>query len=184
MQNIGIYALYWWEQDLVYIGLSQDLHSRKLEHLSKLERTVHTNYKVQSAYNLYGIPDFIILENCSISELPAKEIYWTHEFDALRTGLCIVEPGIVGFGVNSNASKYTKFQILKTFSLLYKNKLSFKEISKRTFVNEGIISDISAGRVHLWISEVYPDKHLAMVSIKNRNHRKRRNKELLIIFKQ
>lgn len=49
--NSGIYALYWWEQDLVYIGLSQNLSSRKLEHLNKLKNNRHTNYKVQNTYN-------------------------------------------------------------------------------------------------------------------------------------
>lgn len=54
--TIGIYALYWEEQDLVYVGQSQDIARRFTEHKRKLKNTSHTNYKVQAAYNLYGIP--------------------------------------------------------------------------------------------------------------------------------
>jgi hypothetical protein len=175
MKNIGIYALYWWSQDLVYIGLSQNLCDRKREHLYKLSKGTHTNYKVQNAYNLYGNPEFIIIETCSISELPHKEVYWTNEFDALNTGLCLVEPGIVGFGTNSNASKYGRVQILKVFSLLYQGILTYSEISLRTKVNKGTIADICSGRVHLWLQEQYPTKYQHMCTIKNRAYKKHLN---------
>lgn len=113
--NSGIYALYWWEQDLVYVGLSQNLSNRKKEHFTLLKNNKHTNYKVQNAYNNFGIPDFIILEYVEdILKLPELEVYWCNELNALgKNGLCLVEPGVVGFGTNSNASKYSKIQILR-----------------------------------------------------------------------
>lgn len=174
MSNIGIYALYWWEQNLIYIGLSQNLVSRKHEHFRKLYSNTHSNHKVQKAFDSYGLPEFIVLEPCSIEELPKKEIYWTKEFNALdkNTGLCIVEPGIVGFGTNSNASKYSSIQILKTFSLLYRGKHTFAEIAKRCNTSETICNDISNNRTHLWLKEAYPTQYEQMCSIKNRTHRK------------
>ena len=52
MDISGIYALYWWEQDLIYIGLSQDLFSRKSQHYRSLKSSTHYNPKLQNAYKL------------------------------------------------------------------------------------------------------------------------------------
>lgn len=162
----GIYALYWWNVDLVYVGLSQNLFSRKKEHYSLLANNKHTNYKVQQAYIEYGVPDFIVLEYCPISQLQEKEIYWCHELDALGVqGLCIVEPGIVGFGSNSNASKYSKFQILKSFSLLYKGSMPYSEISTITKVSKATLFDIVHGNSHLWLKDTYPQQYKAMQQV-------------------
>jgi len=168
--NSGIYALYWWEQDLVYVGLSQNLDQRKKEHLRMLKSSTHTNYKVQNAYNTYGVPEFIVLEYCSLQELPDKEVYWCNEFDALgKNGLCLVEPGVVGFGVNSNSSKYTKFQILKVFSLLYKGVLPNPVIAKQCGVDVSLVHGICRGLCHLWLKSEYPDKYQKMISLDRRD---------------
>lgn len=97
---IGIYALYWEEQDLIYIGQSQNIERRFSEHIYKLTNTKHTNYKVQNAYNLYGLPVLNILEQCEISELNTLEISYTKEFNGLdkHRGLCLIEAGNVGWG--------------------------------------------------------------------------------------
>lgn len=168
-KNSGIYALYWWEQDLVYVGLSQSLKSRELEHYNLMRKNKHTNYKVQNAYDKYGKPEFIVLEYCRISDLTQKEVEWCNEFDALGpNGLCLVEPGIVGFGTNSNASKYSKVQILKTFSLLYKGNHSFKEIAILLGIKEHLPYDICSGGAHLWLKEAYPHQYEIMRSFNRR----------------
>lgn len=166
--NSGIYALYWWEQDLVYVGLSQNLSNRKKEHFTLLKNNKHTNYKVQNAYNNFGIPDFIILEYVEdILKLPELEVYWCNELNALgKNGLCLVEPGVVGFGTNSNASKYSKIQILRCFSLLSSNKLyTTSEILYRlSFCNKSLLYEITSGTTHLWLREAYPTRYTKMLS--------------------
>ena len=176
MNNTGVYALYWWDYDLVYVGLSQDLSRRKSEHYYHLVNNKHSNYKVQLAYSNHGLPDFIILEYCKLEDLPKKEIFWSGEFNAVNNinALGIVEPGVVGFGTNSNGSKYSKFQILKVFSLLYKNSISYTEIAKRTNTNKSLVQDIANSRTHLWIREVYPHQYAKMLDHKDRAHRKHR----------
>lgn len=167
--NSGIYALYWWGQDLVYIGLSQNLNNRRKEHFTLMRNNKHTNYKVQNTFNQYGEPEFIVLEYCSIPELPEKEIQWCTEFDALGTkGLCLVEPGKVGFGTNSNASKYTRQKILKIFSLLYRGKFTYIQISKKLNVSHELVKDISNGFTHLWLKEQYTEKYNQMLSVYRR----------------
>lgn len=165
----GIYALYWWEQDLVYIGLSSTLAKRHKEHIRLLTKESHPNYKVQNAFDSFGYPEFIVLEYCSIHKLPEREIVWCNEFNALGpNGLCLVEPGIVGFGTNSNSSKYSKVQILKVFALLYKGALSISKISERLGIPKSLIRDIRSGRTHRWLKEDYPDKYLLMCGVKVR----------------
>lgn len=162
--TIGIYSLYWGAQDLVYIGQSQNIEVRYKEHLALLKRFKHTNYKVQNAYNLYGTPTLKLLEECSIDRTNDAEIYWTKEFDALGTcnGLCIIEPGTVGWGTNSNSSKYSRIQILKVFSLLYKADTSVPEIMCRTGVSKAVINDILSRASHLWLSSSYPEQYSLM----------------------
>lgn len=166
--TIGIYALYWEEQDLIYIGQSQNIESRFKEHIRKLKNNYHTNYKVTEAYNLYGNPSVQIIEICSLDDLNQLEIFWTKEFNSLHgsNGLNIIEAGSVGYGAYSNSSVYTKWQILKVFSLLRRIPvISYKLISIRTKVKTHTISDIVNGKSHLWISTEYPEKYLELKTL-------------------
>ena len=114
----GIYSLYWEKQDLVYIGLSQNIERRFKDHLNTLKNNKHTNYKVQNTFNNYGEPKLIIIEECIIEELNDKEIFWTKEFNSINNGLNIIEAGQAGFGTNSSNSKYSKEQIIEALDLL------------------------------------------------------------------
>lgn len=158
----GIYALYWWDQDLIYVGMTQNLNKRKREHSNAMHKNVHHNYQVQNAYHLYGTPEFIVLEYVdTLEQLADKEIAWCYELDALNTehGLCIIEPGISAYGTQARNSKYTKIDILRVFVLLYKTSLSYQEISDLTKVSAGNIKSIKLGKCHLWLKEKYPDKY-------------------------
>lgn len=155
---------------MVYIGLSQDCESRFKEHLRDLLRLDHSNYRVQEQYNLYGNPTLIVLETCAISELNNLEIVWMDEFNAIKDGLNLIEGGQVGWGTNSNASRYTRRQVLSVFSLLYRTNYTHKEISNRLNVNMCLSTDIKLGNTHCWLREVYPQQYSLMQSrIINKN---------------
>lgn len=163
--TIGIYALFWEEQDLIYIGQSVNIEQRFKEHLYSLKKLEHSNYKVQEAYNRYGIFSSLIIEECSIEELNNKEILWTKEFNSINTGLNIVEAGKAGYGINSNNSKYTKIQILRVFSLLYKYPhLSCKKIAHKTKVHFETVQSINNGYNHIWLQNSYPEQWKELVS--------------------
>lgn len=166
----GIYALRWRAQNLVYVGLSQNIASRFLEHKSLLRRGEHTNYKVQMTYDKFGEPELEILELCEIDKLNEREIYWTEKLDSIRNGLNIIEAGRVGFGVNSNSSKYSKMQVLKVFSLLYRNKLSYSAIAKRVGVNKSLLQDIRIESTHVWLKKEYPEQYKLML-LRNSKHK-------------
>ena len=165
--NSGIYALYWWDQDLVYIGQTVSLSRRKDQHYQSLKSFTHFNIKVQEAYSLFGLPEFIVLEKVASSSLNDRELYWGTEFAVLNSnGLNIIKPGIgPGSGVDSIASKYSKIQILKVFSLLLAGTYTLIDISKRTGVGRGVVAKVAYGESHTWLQEQYPIKYAKMLLV-------------------
>lgn len=157
----GIYALFWEQDDSVYIGQSVNIDRRFKEHLKLLSAGTHTNYKVKAKYLELGLPELVILELCDIVELNSKEVFWTAEFDSINTGLNIIEAGTVGYGPKSNASIYSKTQVLKVFSMLYRGYTN-TDVVNRVKVSKSLVSDIRLGNSHLWLSGVYPTQYREM----------------------
>lgn len=165
--------MFWENADLWYIGQASNYKTRVREHLNRLSNKAHHNYKVQAAYNAHGIPNFFLLEECGIPQLNQLEIIWTNEFHTVNTpwGLNIIEAGGVGYGINAPHSKYTKVQVLKVFSLLYKGKLSYAEIVRRTRVDKSTIQSIRKGTKHTWLLDAYPTQYKTMRSGKTPSKR-------------
>lgn len=167
--TIGIYALYWEEQDLTYVGQSQHIEARFSEHLNLMGNGAHTNYKVQNTYNLYGKPTLITLEKCNINMCNELEIYWTKELDSLygANGLNIIEAGAVGFGPNSNSSKYSKIKILLAFRSLYLSSNNYKTydiLANELGVHKSLLQDIITGASHIWLKTAYSNSYKRMLS--------------------
>lgn len=169
--TIGIYALHWDQNDLVYIGQSSNIERRRSQHIAYLKAGTHENYKIQRAFDMYGMPKHTVLETCSLSNIDIKEISWIAEFDAINTGLNIIEGGGHSYGVNHTTSKNSKFQIYKAFILLANTDESFEYIVKRTGLSKSMLSHIVNKRVHTWLEEIRPEmykkatrsrKHLAI----------------------
>ena len=163
---VGIYALYWWDKDLIYIGKSDNISRRFNEHKLCMIKGTHTNYKVQRAYNKYGFPDFITIQECSLIDINKLEVLWQEEFNSLKS-LDLIKAGIGGSGVDASRSKYSKLQILQLFRLLRNPNLSYKSISDKTGVSYGNISNIVHSRCHVWLREKYP-KLFAKIQLVNR----------------
>lgn len=159
---IGIYSLWWEQNQKIYIGQSIDCNSRYTEHLRLLRNNEHYNYKVQNNYNLYGAPEFNILEECTISTLDTIEKSWIKEYNAIVDGLNITEGGNSGRGDKSSGAKYSRATILKAFSLLYRTSLTHAEISKRVKMDARGIGGISQGLYHLNLMEEYPAQYEQM----------------------
>jgi len=173
----GIYALYWQEQDLVYIGQSQNIKERFKEHLRKMRNNTHTNYKVQNTYDSYGEPNLEIIELTTLDTLNDLEVYWTKEFNSIAKGLNIVEAGQVGYGPYSNYSKYSKLQILKIFRELCSRSsfISFKVLGERHNVSISTIKDIHSGKSHIWLKDRYPILYSRMKSYQKHRYINRQN---------
>ena len=155
--NIGIYALYWAEQDLIYIGKSINLSKRKYEHFRLLKNNKHV-VKLQNAYNCYGLPVFHILCECDEKVLDELEVQWIAEFSAIDSLNTCPGGQDVGKDTTHAASKFTKEQILHACELLSDYKVSQKEVAVVTGISEAVISTILNGSRHTWIPKEIRDK--------------------------
>lgn len=171
MQNIGIYYLEF--KGVYYIGRSNNLTRRYKDHLSSLSKGVG-NFKMLEAYEKYGIPNFGVLEYCTIEELGAKEIAWIKEFNSIDDGLNITSGGDGGgSGTTHNRAIHSKEDITKVFELLVKEEaLTYTEISKITGVSVSTITNICDSSSHIWLMEAYPDTYGKLSSITLRELRK------------
>lgn len=178
--TIGIYSLYWEEQDLIYIGQSVNIERRLQWHISNLKHNMHTNYKVQNAYNSFGTPTHNILEVCKAEDLNILESVYTDEFNSINNGLNIIEAGhATGYGYNCSASKYSREELLKAFTLLVNTTIPYKDVSKETGVAIGTIESITKEYTHSWLKEEFPLEYQKMLD--NRISRKQVNKSGTIL---
>lgn len=161
---IGIYALYWEQSSMVYIGKGSPIENRFRSHRDMLEQGSHYNSKVSKQYSLYGQPEYIVLEECLLQECPLLEELWIQEFNAIKEGLNI-NPAIndLTYGVWANRSKYSKRTILKVFSMLYNTNLSLVNIAARLKVNQSLPTNIACSSQHIWLKEEYPSKYAKML---------------------
>jgi hypothetical protein len=163
--TVGIYALYWEEPDLVYVGKSEHLEDRVYAHNRYFKHSEHYNLQMQEVYNKYGPPVVLILEqNIPIQELNRLEILWVNEFDSLNYGLNIQEPGVqTGSGTLNPNSRHSKRRVLRAFSYLYKYGYIIEKVSKLTGIPMGTLSHINCGKAHLWLKEEYPAQFSQML---------------------
>lgn len=132
----------------------------------------HNNYKLQKAYDTFGIPELDILEICDIQSIKDREVYWIEKENALVFGLNIRPGGDdILVGEKHPMSKYTNAQILEVVALLgiYEPEpLTHKYISDQTQVSDATIKDIVSGRTHLWVKEEYPGIYSEMLLAKEK----------------
>lgn len=74
----GIYVIRNKVNGKLYVGSSQNIHRRALEHKSELRRGVHDNNYLQKSWNKYGEDafQFETLEECEVVMLAEREQYW------------------------------------------------------------------------------------------------------------
>jgi hypothetical protein len=82
-----IYALYWLNTGMVYIGKTKSAKARLKSHITSLENNNHFNSDIQDYYNKQGVPDFYILEYCEDTDVYTVEKNWINEFDSVSIGL-------------------------------------------------------------------------------------------------
>lgn len=74
----GIYKILNKITEKFYIGSAVNFKARWTQHKSKLRLNVHPNKYLQASWNLHGSDafEFIVMEECAIEEIPAKEQFW------------------------------------------------------------------------------------------------------------
>lgn len=171
----GIY-LFKFPSNLPYIGQSVDIERRKVAHCNKMQQGKHSK-KVQAEYDKYKtLPSFEILAECTVEELNDYENECIEIYDSVNNGLNTLEkaedcPKYDGpiTGTDTVSFKtYTKDQILDVFYyLVYEPTVQSLEIEKLTGVKRCTITNISAGRNHIWLQETYPEEYARMILLRS-----------------
>jgi hypothetical protein len=168
--TIGIYLLKFQGTDKVYVGQSLRIEERYTKHKYKLKNSL-ANHKLMEAYNRFGMPILEILLECSETEdLDVLENEAIEIFDSVKNGFNIntkASGGGTGLqGETHGNSKYTEETIKKVFKLLLLNKVPFKTISNNTGVEISTVRDISKGKSHKWLAQVYRDEYELLKDLK------------------
>lgn len=87
-RQCGIYCIESSTSGKRYVGSSLDIIRRFNEHKQRLNRDVHVNKHLQSAWNLYGESDFFfsVLEFCENADLLDREQWWIDHLDTYHNG--------------------------------------------------------------------------------------------------
>lgn len=81
---VGIYKIENKVNGKIYVGQSSIIETRWYNHVRELNKNIHTNKYLQSAWNKYGEKnfEFKILEECSIDSLDEREIFWIERLNS------------------------------------------------------------------------------------------------------
>ena len=112
--KIGIYGIRNIENDKIYIGKTgMNFGDRWDSHRSLLRNNKHENLHLQRAWNKYGEDafEFIIVEECSVSELDEKEKYWIKHYKDLGLAYNILDGGDGFNNLGTHLSEETKRKI-------------------------------------------------------------------------
>lgn len=168
--TIGIYKLEFKGISKVYIGQSSNIERRFIGHKQNMQNGT-ANKKVQAAYDIAGIPELYILEECSLEELDLKEGRYINLYDSIDNGLNVAEVGNRGLapmhGTTNPSAKYAVEDYYNVLYFLSEPGYSWKEISSLTGVSEYVISHISSLESHGWLEELFPEEYAKVRHIKN-----------------
>lgn len=168
MNNIGIYCVFWKEiLEKFYVGLSSNLDKRIAWHKSMLISKKHKNNRLQEAFNLYGMPEFFIIENCPLESLKDREIFWIKELNSYRNGFNITNGGDgSGYGEAVHSALYTEDVYLDVLNELAYTDSTYEAISNKLNVTLNTIKHIARLSSHSWMQQVSPEAYSVLKSKK------------------
>lgn len=146
---IGIYKITNLINQKVYIGQSINIEKRWQDHCATVD-----NCAIHRAIQKYGKENFVfeILEECDLSMLNEKEIYYIEKYNSYYDGYNMT---LGGEGA-SHPIKLSDDQIEQIKILLKENRFSISEIAIMFSVSRHTISDINLGKSRRKDNEKYP----------------------------
>lgn len=134
-----------------YIGQSRDINRRYIQHKNRHEICLHEDSPKEDTYfhsmlRHYGFHnfDFEVLEECEISELNEKEIYYIDKYNTFYpNGYNKTKGGHLPHLVSLKSFE----DVDNIFELLKDDKYTNSEIAKMYNITPRMISDINVGKV-------------------------------------
>lgn len=151
---IGIYKI----ENLIthqkYVGQSKDIEVRWKQEKGEAFNANSRNFNSPLSQDIrkYGLNNFSfeIIEQCEVSQLNEREIYWIAFFDSYHNGY----NRTVGGGYNSQRINSDLIAIIK--EELKNTNLLHREIAEKYKVSIGFVQGINTGIFHFDESEIYP----------------------------
>lgn len=145
IMSVGIYKYTNKINGKVYIGQSKVLEKRQNKHLSSAFNPNSNEYNslLHRGFRKYGYEnfDYEILENCLVSELDEKEIYWIEQYNSYKNGYNLTKGG------NSPTSKKIDEEMLnKITKTLEETERKHQDIANEFEVSIEMIQGINTGR--------------------------------------
>lgn len=169
-----IYMLSFKGTSKVYIGQSININKRFTAHKWRMEKGISSN-RLQAAYNLYGFPELTILLECSREELNEREQEFIDKYNSLDKGLNSCTSNGYHYqasGTDSKLAKYLKEEYIAVFQDLVHTNDTLKEISERYSVSINVVTSISIGAAHEWLSKEFPEEYVMLLNKVGKRYRK------------
>jgi len=156
----GIYKITF-NNNKLYIGLSNDIRRRCNEHLIK-DIKDHPELPVNRATMKYGIKEIEILELIDANNrqlLQEREKYWISYYNTFQDdhGYNLTQGGDGSSpGVDNNSSYLSQEQVNSIYNLLLNSNLTYEEIARQIGASYSIISRINNGHHYRRNNLTYP----------------------------
>jgi group I intron endonuclease len=168
--TIGIYLLKFNNTNKVYIGQSIDIQRRYTTHINDMHINNHSK-KLLEAYNAFGEPTLVILEECSLEELNKLENYYIDKYNSYIDGFNSVKEAQsfpVLIGEDNGSAKYLNETIINVMrSLIKYPELTMTEISKISGVHRSTVKNIHNGFSHKWLEKEFPEEYAQLIVRRN-----------------
>lgn len=148
----GIYGIRNKENNMVYVGLSSNIHNRWTEHRYRLNTKIHPNKKLQNAWDKYGEDsfEFFVIEKCSKDIIYEREKYWIKEYRACDRQF--------GYNLSTGGENSSEGSVWSDEQ---------KEIaSKKRNPKKVVQVDIYGNIIRIWRSASHADRTLNLCSAK------------------
>ena len=183
----GIYQIIF-DNDKSYIGLSNDIRRRMVEHCGKDLRD-HPELPISRAIKTHKIKDIVILEEIDADDrekLKEREIYWIKYFGTFedKSKGYNLTPGGDGasHGVYNTSASLSQEQLDKIIDLLLNSSLTYEEIKNIVKCNNiKIITGVNTGEHYRNDKYTYPlrKKDIKRFELENKQSKFYNNEELL-----
>lgn len=162
-----IYKLYYAHTSDVYVGItSRSLDSRLKEHHVRLQRGNHHSYKLQAAYEAYGLPQIIEIDAAEDkAAAEGLEILYIADYASFKSGYnCTMGGQALGFGEDCPNALYKLEDYLCALAFLAHSNLTYLEIANECGVRATVLADISKGNSHHYLQNIAPEDYHLMRS--------------------
>ena len=179
----GIYSIYCLGNSKRYVGISNDIENRWVDHKSKLRAGRHSNTHLQSAWKKYGESafEFMVLQESEELLLGMLEVAWIRHYDAMNTkvGFNMNEGGkhgkhcdearakISAAGMGRSPSEETRAKLREAKKGKKRGPLSDAHRSKLSLIRRGrIVSEETRAKISASKKGIkFSDEHRANISV-------------------